>query len=172
MHASISAAKNDGLDLEAYAARAGNLFERKIAEVFTEYQSRLLRAGAMDFDDLLGQPVRLFREHPDVLQHYQRRFKHVLVDEYQDTNRVQNDFVLLLAADHRNVAVVGDRISACPPAPRSQRRADPAPSSRWPRATRSSAWVRPGRGWPTGCASSGPATTRGGCTRSTPVAVR
>ncbi|MGH9233889.1 MAG: DNA helicase PcrA [Acidimicrobiales bacterium] len=109
VHASISAAKNDGLDPEAYAQRAGNLFERKIAEVFTEYQSRLLRAGSMDFDDLLGQALRLLREHPDVLQHYQRRFKHILVDEYQDTNRVQNDFVLLLAADHRNVAVVGDQ---------------------------------------------------------------
>jgi DNA helicase-2/ATP-dependent DNA helicase PcrA len=109
IHATISAAKNDGLDAAAYAARAGNLFERKIAEVFTEYQSRLQRAGSMDFDDLLGQALRLLREHPDVLQHYQRRFKHILVDEYQDTNRVQNDFVLLLAADHRNVAVVGDQ---------------------------------------------------------------
>jgi DNA helicase-2/ATP-dependent DNA helicase PcrA len=109
VHATISAAKNDGLDAEAYAQRAGNLFERKIAEVFTEYQSRLQRAGSMDFDDLLGQALRLLREHPDVLQHYQRRFKHILVDEYQDTNSVQNDFVLLLAADHRNVCVVGDQ---------------------------------------------------------------
>ncbi|MDD9371286.1 MAG: DNA helicase PcrA [Acidimicrobiales bacterium] len=109
VHATISAAKNDGLDPEAYAARAGNLFERKIADVFTEYQGRLQRAGSMDFDDLLGQALRLLREHPDVLQHYQRRFKHILVDEYQDTNSVQNDFVLLLAADHRNVAVVGDQ---------------------------------------------------------------
>jgi DNA helicase-2/ATP-dependent DNA helicase PcrA len=109
VHASISAAKNDGLDAEAYALRAGNLFERKIAEVFTEYQSRLQRAGSMDFDDLLGQALRLLREHPDVLRHYQQRFKHILVDEYQDTNRVQNDLVLLLAADHRNIAVVGDQ---------------------------------------------------------------
>jgi DNA helicase II / ATP-dependent DNA helicase PcrA len=109
VHGIISAAKNDGLDAAAYGERAGNLFERKIAEVFTEYQSRLQRAGSMDFDDLLGQALRLLREHTDVLQHYQRRFKHILVDEYQDTNRVQNDFVLLLAADHRNVAVVGDQ---------------------------------------------------------------
>ncbi|MGH9262565.1 MAG: UvrD-helicase domain-containing protein, partial [Acidimicrobiales bacterium] len=115
IHATISAAKNDGLDAATYAARAGNLFERKIAEVFTEYQSRLQRAGSMDFDDLLGQALRLLREHPDVLQHYQRRFKHILVDEYQDTNRVQNDFVLLLAADHRNVAVVGDQDQCLPP---------------------------------------------------------
>jgi DNA helicase-2/ATP-dependent DNA helicase PcrA len=109
IHATISAAKNDGVDVEAYAQRAGNLFERKIAEVFREYQDRLLRAGSMDFDDLLVQALRLLREHPDVLRHYQQRFKHILVDEYQDTNRVQNDFVLLLAADHRNVCVVGDQ---------------------------------------------------------------
>jgi DNA helicase-2/ATP-dependent DNA helicase PcrA len=109
IHAAISAAKNDGVDAEAYATRAGNIFERKIADVFTEYQTRLARAGSMDFDDLLGQALRLMREHPDVLQHYQRRFKHILVDEYQDTNRVQNDLVLLLAADHRNICVVGDQ---------------------------------------------------------------
>jgi DNA helicase-2/ATP-dependent DNA helicase PcrA len=115
IHAAISAAKNDGIDAEAYAALAGNLFERKIADVFTEYQSRLQRAGSMDFDDLLGHALRLLREHPDVLQHYQRRFRHILVDEYQDTNRVQNDLVLLLAADHRNVAVVGDQDQCLPP---------------------------------------------------------
>ncbi|HET6954749.1 MAG TPA: DNA helicase PcrA, partial [Acidimicrobiales bacterium] len=109
VHATISAAKNDGIEAEAYAQRAGNLFERKIADVFREYQDRLRRAGSMDFDDLLGQALRLLREHPAVLQHYQRRFKHILVDEYQDTNRVQNELVLLLAADHRNVCVVGDQ---------------------------------------------------------------
>jgi DNA helicase II / ATP-dependent DNA helicase PcrA len=109
VHAAISAAKNDGLDAQAYSEQAGNLFERKIAEVFTEYQTRLHRAGSMDFDDLLGQALRLLRERPDVLEHYRRRFRHILVDEYQDTNRVQNDLVLLLAADHRNICVVGDQ---------------------------------------------------------------
>jgi DNA helicase-2/ATP-dependent DNA helicase PcrA len=109
VHATISAAKNDGIDVEQFAQRAGNLFERKIADVFREYQDRLRRAGSMDFDDLLGNALRLLREHPPVLQHYQRRFKHILVDEYQDTNKVQNDLVLLLAADHRNVCVVGDQ---------------------------------------------------------------
>jgi DNA helicase-2/ATP-dependent DNA helicase PcrA len=109
VHASISAAKNDGIDVEVYAQRAGNLFERKIADIFREYQDRLLRAGSMDFDDLLGNALRLLREHPAVLQHYQRRFRHILVDEYQDTNKVQNELVLLLAADHRNVCVVGDQ---------------------------------------------------------------
>ena len=62
----------------------------------------------MDFDDLLGVTVTLLQKHPDVLEHYQRRFRHVLVDEYQDTNRVQNELVLLLAREHRNVCVVGD----------------------------------------------------------------
>jgi DNA helicase II / ATP-dependent DNA helicase PcrA len=108
VHASISAAKNDGLDARAYADRAQVIFEKRIAEVFSEYQARLLKAGAMDFDDLLLNTVKLFREHPDVLGHYQRRFRHVLVDEYQDTNQVQNDIVVALASDHRNVCVVGD----------------------------------------------------------------
>ena len=108
VHASISAAKNEGLTAAAYAERAQVIFERRIAEVYAEYQARLLRAGAMDFDDLLLNAVRLLREHPDVLLHYQRRFRHILVDEYQDTNRVQNELVVLLSSDHRNVCVVGD----------------------------------------------------------------
>ncbi|MGH9230194.1 MAG: UvrD-helicase domain-containing protein, partial [Acidimicrobiales bacterium] len=109
VHAAISAAKNDGVDAEAYTQRAGNLFERKIGQVFAEYQSRLQRAGSMDFDDLLTNALRLLREHPQTLRHYQERFRHILVDEYQDTNRVQNELVLLLAAGHRNIAVVGDQ---------------------------------------------------------------
>ena len=71
------------------------IYERKIADVFVEYQARLLQAGAMDFDDLLGNAVELLLQRcPDVLEHYQRRFRHVLVDEYQDTNTVQNELVL------------------------------------------------------------------------------
>ena len=108
VQASISAAKNDGLDPTQFIERAGSIFDRKIAEVFVEYQARLLAAGAMDFDDLLTNTVRLFREHPDVLESYQRRFRHVLVDEYQDTNHVQNEIVLALGAVHHNVCVVGD----------------------------------------------------------------
>ena len=108
VHGVISAAKNELVDPAAYKARAANIYERRIAEVFAEYERRLLAASAMDFDDLLTNTVKLFREHPDVLEHYQLRFKHVLVDEYQDTNRAQNEMVLLLAAAHHNVAVVGD----------------------------------------------------------------
>ncbi len=108
VHATISAAKNELVGVEAYAEAARTLFERRIAEIYREYQRRLETAGAMDFDDLLGQAVRLFREHPDVLERYQRRFRHVLVDEYQDTNRAQNELVVLLASGHGNVCVVGD----------------------------------------------------------------
>src|SRR4051794_3422162 len=108
VHATISAAKNDLVMAEEYAAKAGSIFERKIADIYREYQSRLEKAGAMDFDDLLTVTVRLFQTCPDVLAHYQERFEHVLVDEYQDTNRAQNEMVLLLASGHRNITVVGD----------------------------------------------------------------
>jgi DNA helicase-2/ATP-dependent DNA helicase PcrA len=108
VHATISAAKNDHISVDAYAERAGVIYERKIADIFREYQARLQRAGAMDFDDLLGNTVTLLQAHPDVLESYRRRFRHVLVDEYQDTNTVQNEMVLLLTREHRNVCVVGD----------------------------------------------------------------
>jgi DNA helicase-2/ATP-dependent DNA helicase PcrA len=108
VHATISAAKNDDVGPEAFAARAEVIFERKIAEVYAEYQDRLLKAGAMDFDDILRNAVELFRKEPDVLDHYRRRFQHVLVDEYQDTNKVQNELILQLAGEHHNVCIVGD----------------------------------------------------------------
>ena len=110
VHARISAAKGDLLDPESYleTAMGPDPLRRQTAQVYAEYQHRLQRAGAMDFDDLLTLTVRLFREHPDVLASYQERFRHVLVDEYQDTNRAQNEIVLMLGARHRNVFVVGD----------------------------------------------------------------
>ena len=108
VHGAISAAKNDYISVSEYTERAGPIFESKIAEVYAEYQKRLLKAGAMDFDDLLFNTVELFRRNPDVLEHYQRRFRHVLVDEYQDTNSVQNAMVTLLSEQHRQVCVVGD----------------------------------------------------------------
>ena len=108
VHASISAAKNDDIGPIEYRERATTIFERKISDVFTEYQARLLKAGAMDFDDLLVNTVEVFRQFPEVLESYQRRFRHVLVDEYQDTNRVQNELVLMLTAQSGDVCVVGD----------------------------------------------------------------
>ena len=109
VHAVISAAKNDDVGPEHYAAAAQVIFERKIADVYAEYQTRLRKAGAMDFDDLLRNAVELLRREPEVLEHYRRRFRHILVDEYQDTNKVQNELVLLLAGKHHNVCIVGDQ---------------------------------------------------------------
>jgi len=105
---SISAAKAELVDAPAYAAGAASVFERRIADVYQEYERRLAAASAMDFDDLLLQTVRLFRSAPDVLGEYRARFHHVLVDEYQDTNRAQNEIVLMLAAEHHDICVVGD----------------------------------------------------------------
>ena len=108
VHGHISNLKNELISADDALDRAENIFDRKIAETFVEYQRRLRTSGAMDFDDLLTVTVELFNNYPHVLDHYQRRFHHVLVDEYQDTNPAQNDIVLKLADDHRNVFVVGD----------------------------------------------------------------
>ena len=104
----ISQAKSEILDAEAYGARAYTIYEERIAQIFAEYEQRLVAANAMDFDDLLSEVVRLFRRDPEVLERYQSRFFHVLVDEYQDTNRAQNEIVTMIGARHRNVCVVGD----------------------------------------------------------------
>ena len=108
VHGTISMAKNENVGPSQFTEQAEQIFQRKIGEVYVEYQKRLLQAGAMDFDDLLMRTAQLFREHPDVLASWRHRFGHVLVDEYQDTNPVQNDLVLQLAEEHRQVTVVGD----------------------------------------------------------------
>jgi ATP-dependent DNA helicase UvrD/PcrA len=110
VHAAISGAKNELLSATQYAdrARRSSIFERKIADVYQEYQRRLVAANAMDFDDLLLLTVRLFRENPGILEAYRDRFLHILVDEYQDTNRAQNELVLQVAGGHHQVTVVGD----------------------------------------------------------------
>jgi DNA helicase-2/ATP-dependent DNA helicase PcrA len=115
VHGLISLWKNELVDPEQAKARAQNIFDRKHADVYAEYQARLMKAGAMDFDDLLLNVVKLFREHPDVLHHYRERFRHVLVDEYQDTNQAQNEIVLLLGGESASVTVVGDTDQCLPP---------------------------------------------------------
>ncbi|MBX5476760.1 MAG: UvrD-helicase domain-containing protein, partial [Clostridia bacterium] len=87
---------------------AGDFFRHEAARVYGRYQARLQEANAVDFDDLLMLTVRLFEQHPDVARQYADRFQHVLVDEYQDTNRTQYRIVRALSAIHRNVFVVGD----------------------------------------------------------------
>ncbi|HAA67340.1 MAG TPA: ATP-dependent DNA helicase PcrA, partial [Acidimicrobiaceae bacterium] len=108
IHAQISNLKNELVESQSALDNAASIFERKIAEIYSEYQRRLRVAGAMDFDDLLTVTVELFRNHGNTLAHYQERFQHVLVDEYQDTNPAQNEIVLKLGDRHRNVFVVGD----------------------------------------------------------------
>ncbi len=104
----ISQAKSRQQGPVEYRAAAVTIFDRRVADVFDLYQQRMLSANAMDFDDLLANTVRLFRQHPDILEHYRNRFTHILVDEYQDTNAVQNALAVLLADEHRNIVVVGD----------------------------------------------------------------
>ncbi len=109
LHAAISAMKNELVSVEQAEADAMTLPERHLADVYREYQRRLLEASATDFDDLLLLTVRLFREHDDSLAHWRGRFRHVLVDEFQDTNAAQWELVRMLSEGHRNVTVVGDQ---------------------------------------------------------------
>ena len=104
----ISQAKSAQLGPAEYRAAAVTIFDRRVADVFDLYQQRMVAANAMDFDDLLSNTVRLFKEHPDILEHYRTRFTHILIDEYQDTNGVQNALAVLLSGGHRNIVVVGD----------------------------------------------------------------
>ncbi|MGH8989736.1 MAG: ATP-dependent helicase, partial [Acidimicrobiales bacterium] len=109
--AMISRSKAELVGPARYAEEASwgsDPFGRRVAEIYAEYQRRLQAANAMDFDDLLFQAVVLLRSCDDVLQAYQKRFRHILVDEYQDTNHVQHELVLLLGREHGNVTVVGD----------------------------------------------------------------
>ena len=105
----ISSAKNECISPLAYAKEAeGDFTMQKISTVYTEYQQVLKKNNALDFDDLLVKAVELFRACPDVLESYQERFQYIMVDEYQDTNTVQFEFIRLLSAKRRNLCVVGD----------------------------------------------------------------
>ena len=109
--ATISRAK-DKLQLAADFARdagqSGDFRLQKIAQLYTEYEKRLWEAGALDFDDIILHTVRLLQEHDDVLEYYQKKFRYVLIDEYQDTNNLQYLLSSLLAGGHENICVVGD----------------------------------------------------------------
>lgn len=106
--AAISNAKNDLIGPEEYGNQAKGYWEERISRLYRLYQKKLAENKAVDFDDLLRFTVQLFRQHPDVLAAYQERFKYILVDEYQDTNRAQYTLVRLLASRYGNVCVVGD----------------------------------------------------------------
>ena len=105
----ISRAKDSLITPDEYKANTGNYpLKKAVAEVFKIYQSDLKKADAMDFDDIIFNTVKLFSENPEVLEYYQNKFKYIMVDEYQDTNRAQYKLISLLAEKHKNICVVGD----------------------------------------------------------------
>jgi len=93
---------------EAIDQAGSHYFDSVVARVYARYQQELKAANALDFDDIIYYTVQLFKENEDVLQYYQNRYRYILVDEYQDTNRVQFELVKMLAAGHGNLCVVGD----------------------------------------------------------------
>ena len=105
----VSRAKDRLLTPEAFAAEAaGDFRAQQIGRVYTEYQQILRESNAVDFDDIIMQTVLLFQHHPEIAEFYQKRFRYVCVDEYQDTNVAQFELTRLFAAGHRNLMVVGD----------------------------------------------------------------
>lgn len=104
----ISSAKNVLMDAKAFAAKASDFYEQKVADVYALYQEKLRENNAVDFDDLLFLAVRLLQENEEVREKYQTRFQYILVDEYQDTNHAQYALTKILAARWRNICVVGD----------------------------------------------------------------
>lgn len=105
----ISNAKNEMLDPEQYTVRAnGDFRKEKIALVYEMYQKRLKENNAIDFDDIINYTIKILMDNPDILEYYSDKFKYVLVDEYQDTNKAQFTLVTLLASKNGNITVVGD----------------------------------------------------------------
>ncbi|MGO1372396.1 MAG: ATP-dependent helicase, partial [Senegalia sp. (in: firmicutes)] len=105
----ISSMKDKLIDPDTYINDNYSDFrERQKGEIYRLYQEKLQKNNALDFDDLIGKTIELFRDNPDILKFYQKKFKYILVDEYQDTNRAQYELVKLLGNIHKNVCVVGD----------------------------------------------------------------
>lgn len=104
----ISSEKNQGVGPEEYALRAFYPNQQAIAKVFARYEEEKKKAGALDFDDLLLRTLELFSENVAVREKWQKRFRHILIDEYQDTNHIQYQLVKLLVGRERNICVVGD----------------------------------------------------------------
>ena len=104
----ISDAKNRGIDPEMYRAGAYDVQSKCVADIYERYEKALVEAQAMDFDDLLVKPLKLFTAHAEVLEKYRGRFGHLMIDEYQDTNSIQYRVSRMLAAEHKNICVTGD----------------------------------------------------------------
>jgi DNA helicase-2/ATP-dependent DNA helicase PcrA len=108
IHAQISNAKNNLISPGEYQSRVASFYDQTVADTYDVYQRRLFASNAVDFDDLLMLTVDVLERFPEALQRWQKAFRYVLVDEYQDTNHAQYRLLQLLAADHRNVCAVGD----------------------------------------------------------------
>jgi len=108
IHAQISAAKNQLVTPEEYAERVSSFHDQTVAEVYDLYQKRLIGSNAVDFDDLLMLTVQVLESFPEARERWQKVFRYILVDEYQDTNHAQYRLLQLLAEKHRNVCAVGD----------------------------------------------------------------
>lgn len=109
MSSVISKAKDNMQDVDSFrAVNVSNHFNMRVANVYELYQKKLRKNNALDFDDIILNTVKIFMENPDILENYQKRFKYILVDEYQDTNNVQYMLISLLAQAGRNICVVGD----------------------------------------------------------------
>src|SRR5213083_1553651 len=109
IHAQISAAKNQLVTPQEYASRVASFYDQTVAEVYDLYQSRLFGSNAVDFDDLLMLTVQVLERFPEARERWQKAFRYILVDEYQDTNHAQYRLLQLLAEKHRNVCAVGDQ---------------------------------------------------------------
>ena len=108
VQAHISDAKNRLLDVAAFTTQATDFFAEQVAKIYALYQSKLQENNALDFDDLLMLTVKLLTKNEELRTKYQKKFQYILVDEYQDTNGAQYAITKLLAAEHRNICVVGD----------------------------------------------------------------
>jgi DNA helicase II / ATP-dependent DNA helicase PcrA len=108
IHSQISAAKNQLVGPEEYAQRVASFYDQTVAEVYDLYQRRLFASNAVDFDDLLMLTVRVLEHFPEARERWQKAFRYLLVDEYQDTNHAQYRLLQILAEKHRNVCAVGD----------------------------------------------------------------
>src|SRR5438552_3001231 len=108
IHAQISAAKNNLVGPDEYKARVSSFYDQTVADVYQLYQRRLFGSNAVDFDDMLYLTVDVLERFPEAREKWQKAFRYILVDEYQDTNHAQYRFLQLLAAEHNNVFAVGD----------------------------------------------------------------
>ena len=104
----ISGCKNELMNPDDYEKYAISEFEKVVLKVYRQYQETLFKNNSIDFDDLLILPIKLFREHPSVLQKYQERFQYILIDEYQDTNEAQYILTKMISAKYKNICCVGD----------------------------------------------------------------